>query len=477
MIRPAVTAADEPSITPPPPRARVDRLLDAMLLYAVAVAPLLLGGRPWSLRLPLSGVLLVIAIAVLIRRRAAVLRFRRVGWTLLMAASLVAWGLLGIANTAGDFVPPTLTPLAHVSWLPASVSRPQSVLHLASLVGPLLLVPAAGVRSFHPAFRRRLVAAIGFSGLALAGVGLLQATPVLAWSRELIEASPWAHGRPFATLDYHGTAGSILLLAFPAAFATALLRAGRAAVPLAASVLLVFVLAAFVNIARSALVLTLGMAAVLALPLAWLAMKRLRPATLVALIIITVLVTAGGVEWIRRDPPPVIQRMLKLRDEVEPPWYPRRMEMRAAMTLVRDRPTLGYGVGGYPLVAHHTAEAGGHFFTPPVTPGEPYTVVAHLHNDHVETLAEWGGIGSAFWVLLILPGGVAAAAGVLRRGTSAGDRLIAAASLLALGGVATHALVDCPLQVPAVQVWAAAWLGVALATTRREPIMSPCASC
>jgi hypothetical protein len=86
-----------------------------------------------------------------------------------------------------------------------------------------------------------------------------------------------------------------------------------------------------------------------------------------------------------------------------------------------------------------------------------------LHEDYLQTMMEWGWLGSALWAALFFGGIVVA----LRRLKSAEAatwlprrRLVLALALMALGGVAVYALVDFPLQIASIQLYVATYLGM-----------------
>jgi hypothetical protein len=128
-----------------------------------------------------------------------------------------------------------------------------------------------------------------------------------------------------------------------------------------------------------------------------------------------------------------------------------------------------------------------------------------LHEDYLQTAIEWGWVGSAIWGLLFF-GGIGTAAlslrrqRTLRRGAarkteklktetlkledtlqiSASQpfsvsafkewswrrRLILPMAIIALAGVALHALIDFPLQIESIQLYVATYLGLCWGSTR-----------
>ena len=94
-----------------------------------------------------------------------------------------------------------------------------------------------------------------------------------------------------------------------------------------------------------------------------------------------------------------------------------------------------------------------------------------LHEDYLQTALEWGWLGSGLWGLLFFGGMVIA----IRRykNPSAQDwtprrRLLQPFVILALAGVALHALLDFPLQIASVQLYVATYLGLCWGSSRWE---------
>ena len=86
-----------------------------------------------------------------------------------------------------------------------------------------------------------------------------------------------------------------------------------------------------------------------------------------------------------------------------------------------------------------------------------------LHEDYLQTAMEWGWLGSVLWAVLFF-GGITVAIINLRnakaRGWSWRRRLILPLAVIAIAGVAAHALVDFPLQIVSIQLYVATYLGL-----------------
>ena len=86
-----------------------------------------------------------------------------------------------------------------------------------------------------------------------------------------------------------------------------------------------------------------------------------------------------------------------------------------------------------------------------------------LHEDYLQTLIEWGWLGSSLWALLFFG---AVIAGILsykkdaKRDWMPRRRVLLPLVIIALIGVALHSLVDFPLQIESIQLYVATYLGL-----------------
>jgi hypothetical protein len=86
-----------------------------------------------------------------------------------------------------------------------------------------------------------------------------------------------------------------------------------------------------------------------------------------------------------------------------------------------------------------------------------------LHEDYLQTVLEWGWIGSGLWALLFFGGIVV---GIRSYKRHAGKewrprrRVLQPMVLTALIGVALHAVVDFPIQIESIQLYVASYLGI-----------------
>jgi hypothetical protein len=86
-----------------------------------------------------------------------------------------------------------------------------------------------------------------------------------------------------------------------------------------------------------------------------------------------------------------------------------------------------------------------------------------LHEDYLQTVLEWGWLGSGLWALLFF-GGIAIAIRSYktygRQQWTPRRRVLQPLVIVALLGVALHALVDFPFQIESVQLYVATYLGI-----------------
>jgi hypothetical protein len=86
----------------------------------------------------------------------------------------------------------------------------------------------------------------------------------------------------------------------------------------------------------------------------------------------------------------------------------------------------------------------------------------NAHQDYLQVLMEWGYFGGAVWASLFF-GGLSIALARHRRQQSswnAETRLLSSACILSCCGLLLHALIDFPLQIPSLQLYAAVLLGL-----------------
>ena len=127
---------------------------------------------------------------------------------------------------------------------------------------------------------------------------------------------------------------------------------------------------------------------------------------------------------------------------------------RTALAAVPDAGWAGFGPGTFPLIfpeyerLHAVEEPGRWYF---------------LHQDYVQIILEWGWIGAVCWAVIFF-GGIGIAIRAFRHLKRHDPRgrisRVLPFTLIALGTVMLHSLVDFPLQVASLQLYTATYLGI-----------------
>jgi O-antigen ligase len=126
---------------------------------------------------------------------------------------------------------------------------------------------------------------------------------------------------------------------------------------------------------------------------------------------------------------------------------------RVAMSAVPDTRLCGFGPGTFRVVfPTYNIESANQ------APG----TWRFLHDDYLQTLLEWGWIGGILWALLLF-GGIAIGIHSYhrrRRVWMPRRAVLQPLVVIALFGIALHALVDFPLQIESIQLYVATYLGL-----------------
>ncbi|MCE0497055.1 MAG: O-antigen ligase family protein [Methylacidiphilales bacterium] len=88
----------------------------------------------------------------------------------------------------------------------------------------------------------------------------------------------------------------------------------------------------------------------------------------------------------------------------------------------------------------------------------------YAHEDYLQTVVEYGYLGSLFWSVLLFGSIIMAILRGLRSSLRTHDRIIYRTAGLALGGLALHSFVDFPLQVASIQLYAVIFFAYAWST-------------
>ena len=302
----------------------------------------------------------------------------------------------------------------------------------------------------------RLWFTIGLVAGSIAFLGLLQkatGAQMIFWQT----APVWGATTFFATYYYHGNAGAYLNLVWPLtaglavrAFTTPSHPGMRA---LWMSMLIVTLAAVLANTSRMAQLIALLLLIVLCVQLGPALLRRLSRvekniAVAGAIAILLTLFAVGQATHLEQP----LNRWQSVSERISSDA--RWRALRIAIGGLRDIGFFGFGPGtfravfpSYNNVANKPAPGTWRF----------------LHEDYLQTMLEWGWLGSSLWALLLF-GGIAI--GIRSYKKSAGQgwtprrRLLQPLVIVVLAGVALHALIDFPLQIASIQLYVATYLGL-----------------
>jgi O-antigen ligase len=84
----------------------------------------------------------------------------------------------------------------------------------------------------------------------------------------------------------------------------------------------------------------------------------------------------------------------------------------------------------------------------------------HAHDDYLQTIIEWGCLGTLLWSILVFGGMLQGGLRYLQNRTSSSHRWLLLCSLLALSGTLVQAFIDFPLQIASIQFYVWVLLGI-----------------
>ncbi|MFA7343741.1 MAG: O-antigen ligase family protein [Terrimicrobiaceae bacterium] len=426
------------------------------LLGLLVYAPWAYGAtRPWakiSLAWALLALLPVFVAGLLQRHRWPRVPVPVLAVTLLLLAQ--GWGMAWNAWEKFDGATFTFAPVEQ--WLPGWPGAvdgewcSQAMLAVSGLAVALWIVCDLAA---HPAWRSRLLWTIAIAGASIAVLGLVQrmtGAHEIFWGNANV-----AGGTFFATYRYHANAGAFLNLVLPfVAVAVAWTFRGtgsslrRAFWPMA---LLLVGAAAFVNISRAAMAITLVLLVILAI---WFFLETTKtrhihrlvrwglPTVVLGLVFLSSWafgLQATFEKWSSGESFEANSRLVV--------YGAIRSEMLPAIG------NFGFGPGTFQITFP--------FYSTGVAEKIP-GIWRYAHQDYLQALVEWGWIGGALWAGLFLGGGLLGTWRLVRRGSRMGfeESSLLFASLLSLGGILLHAMGDFPLQIASLRLYAVCALGL-----------------
>ena len=304
----------------------------------------------------------------------------------------------------------------------------------------------------------RLWYVIGLAGSSIAFLGLLQK----ATDAQMIFWQPppppeFGVTTFFATYFYHGNAGAFLNLVWPLN-AGLLIRefTSRFHPGMRALWTIVFILAiaaVLANTSRMAQLVALVLLVLIGLHFGPALLRKLSGAqksVAMAGAIAIVLALIALAQATHLEQPLNRWQSVGERIPADARWQASRMALRA----LPGAGLFGFGPGIFRVVFPGCNIGSGN----PV-PG----TWRFLHEDYLQTVLEWGWLGSSLWALLFF-GGLAVAIRSYKRYATREwiprRRVLQPLAMVALMGVALHALVDFPFQIESIQLYVATYLGI-----------------
>ena len=304
----------------------------------------------------------------------------------------------------------------------------------------------------------RLWYVIGLVGGSIAFVGLLQkatGAQMIFWQ----PPPPPEFGVTtfFATYFYHGNAGAFLNLVWPLTAGLVIRAFTRRSQPgmraLWTIMFLVTIAGVAANTSRMAQVVALVLMVLIGVHFGPGLLRRLpgsQKSVAIAGSLAIVLALLALAQATHLEQPLSRWQLVSGQIPADLRWQASRVALGALPT----SGFLGSGPGTFRVVFPGYNIASGH----PV-PGS----WRFLHEDYLQTVMEWGWLGSSLWALLFFGGIVTGILSYNRYATFdwiPRRRVLQPVAIIALAGVAMHALVDFPFQIESIELYIATYLGV-----------------
>ena len=302
----------------------------------------------------------------------------------------------------------------------------------------------------------RLWYVIGLVGGSIAFLGLLQkATGAISILWQPPPPEPVRVYTFFATYYYHGNAGAFLNLVCPLSSGLVIRAFTSGSDPwmraMWTSVFLLTIAAVLANTSRMAQLVALLLLVAICVQFGPFLIRKLSGGKSVAL----AGALAIGLTLIAFAQASHLEQPLK-RWRLESPHIANDARWQASRVAVRALPDaglFGFGPGTFRVVFPIYNRSGSD-----QVPG----TWRFLHQDYLQTLLEWGWIGGILWALLFFGGITVSIRGYkehARREWTPRRRVLQPLVIIALMGVALHALVDFPVQIESIQLYVATYLG------------------
>jgi uncharacterized membrane protein len=261
----------------------------------------------------------------------------------------------------------------------------------------------------------------------------------------------------FATYYYHGNAGAFLNLALPLSAGLVIRafssrrRSGMRAIWV--MILIVTIAGVLANTSRTAQVVALLLVLMIGVQFGPAVLRSLsggRKSVAIAGVLAILLAMVALAQSTHLEQPLNRWQTEAQRIASDARWR----ACRVAMSALPGAGFLGFGPGTFRVVfpAYNIGSA-----------NEAPGTWRFLHEDYVQTLLEWGWIGGILWALLFFGGitiGIRSYKDHASREWTPRRRVLQPLVIIALMGVALHAVVDFPVQIESIQLYVATYLGL-----------------
>ena len=446
-----------------------------LLVASLIFAPWAYGStRPWAIQ-GLSFLLgciclLWLAGCLILRRRPALPLVALIPSAGLM---LQGWWMALNAHSCFDVDLDALLPKAPLApGAPGSANGPASVSVMFLFTGLLGVFLFCCDLAQHAVWRKRIWATMALTGFSIAAFGILQkiggeAVLGLIWEPEKRDLT-----NNFATFRYRGNAGAYLNLIFPMMTGLAFLtfqrhdRHWRKA--LWSTGLFVLVMGIQLNPSRASWFIGIILGLILGMKIFWLYGKRqneFSPKLVLTFVmgLTLVLLAIGLISFLGNWE--TSWRRFNLLGFNPADRSPTEIYLR----MVPDAGVMGFGPGTFSAVFPSYQETYD-FGNRTVPQFWKDGFFEHAHEDYLETLIEWGYLGTLSWSVLVFGGMARGVARYFQKQTPLSLRWLLFCSLLALSGTLTQALIDFPLQIASIQLYVLVLLGICWGASRTNPV-------